>query len=85
MHQHIHLLYMKLPCVFPAVIMGNGFLLPSAFSSFNLLIHLYLPVSFMYVCWLIVGVDFKVKTLSVDGNRAKLAIWVSFHFYYRYC
>lgn len=22
------------------------------------------------------GVDFKVKTLSVDGNRAKLAIWV---------
>jgi len=23
------------------------------------------------------GVDFKVKTLSIDGNRAKLAIWVS--------
>jgi len=23
------------------------------------------------------GVDFKVKTLSVDGNKAKLAIWVS--------
>jgi len=22
-----------------------------------------------------IGVDFKVKTLSVDGNRAKLAIW----------
>lgn len=22
------------------------------------------------------GVDFKVKTLAVDGNRAKLAIWV---------
>jgi len=29
-----------------------------------------------------VGVDFKVKTLSVDGNRAKLAIWVSLKFYY---
>ncbi|KFV19140.1 Ras-related protein Rab-18, partial [Tauraco erythrolophus] len=23
------------------------------------------------------GVDFKVKTISVDGNKAKLAIWVS--------
>lgn len=23
------------------------------------------------------GVDFKVKTLTVDGNKAKLAIWVS--------
>jgi len=23
-----------------------------------------------------VGVDFKVKTLTVDGNKAKLAIWV---------
>lgn len=23
------------------------------------------------------GVDFKVKTLAIDGNRAKLAIWVS--------
>jgi Ras-related protein Rab-18 len=22
-----------------------------------------------------IGVDFKVKTLTVDGNRAKLAIW----------
>lgn len=22
-----------------------------------------------------IGVDFKVKTLAVDGNRAKLAIW----------
>lgn len=22
------------------------------------------------------GVDFKVKTINVDGNRAKLAIWV---------
>lgn len=26
------------------------------------------------VCFL--GVDFKVKTLAIDGNRAKLAIWV---------
>lgn len=23
------------------------------------------------------GVDFKVKTINVDGNKAKLAIWVS--------
>ncbi|KFM58003.1 Ras-related protein Rab-18, partial [Stegodyphus mimosarum] len=22
-----------------------------------------------------IGVDFKVKTVSVDGNKAKLAIW----------
>ena len=22
------------------------------------------------------GVDFKVKTLTVDGNKTKLAIWV---------
>ena len=25
------------------------------------------------------GIDFKVKTLAVDGNKAKLAIWVSSH------
>lgn len=25
----------------------------------------------------LLGVDFKVKTISVDGNKAKLAIWVS--------
>ncbi|CAF0931556.1 unnamed protein product [Adineta ricciae] len=24
-----------------------------------------------------IGVDFKVKQLTVDGNRVKLAIWVS--------
>uniref|UniRef100_A0A8P4GG47 RAB18A, member RAS oncogene family n=1 Tax=Dicentrarchus labrax TaxID=13489 RepID=A0A8P4GG47_DICLA len=24
-----------------------------------------------------IGVDFKVKTITVDGNKAKLAIWVS--------
>lgn len=24
-----------------------------------------------------IGVDFKVKTITVDGNTAKLAIWVS--------
>lgn len=24
-----------------------------------------------------IGVDFKVKTISVDGNVTKLAIWVS--------
>jgi hypothetical protein len=23
------------------------------------------------------GVDFKVKTIQVDGNKAKLAIWVT--------
>ena len=26
---------------------------------------------------LILGVDFKVKTITVDGNKAKLAIWVN--------
>ncbi|KAI2555366.1 ras-related protein Rab-18 isoform X2 [Macaca nemestrina] len=26
-----------------------------------------------------IGVDFKVKTISVDGNKAKLAIWVTLH------
>lgn len=38
------------------------------------------------------GVDFKVKTISVDGNKAKLAIWVrifkmyllKFYFVYMY-
>lgn len=36
------------------------------------------------------GVDFKVKTISVDGNKAKLAIWVRifkmylFKFYFVY-
>ncbi|XP_057587486.1 ras-related protein Rab-18 isoform X1 [Hippopotamus amphibius kiboko] len=25
-----------------------------------------------------IGVDFKVKTISVDGNKAKLAIWIFF-------
>ena len=24
-----------------------------------------------------IGVDFKVKTLSVEGNKTKLAIWVN--------
>uniref|UniRef100_A0A8C5V9I6 Ras-related protein Rab-18 n=1 Tax=Microcebus murinus TaxID=30608 RepID=A0A8C5V9I6_MICMU len=26
-----------------------------------------------------IGVDFKVKTISVDGNKAKLAIWDTLH------
>uniref|UniRef100_A0A673G3R4 small monomeric GTPase n=1 Tax=Sinocyclocheilus rhinocerous TaxID=307959 RepID=A0A673G3R4_9TELE len=29
-----------------------------------------------------IGVDFKVKTLAVDGNKAKLAIWVSSQSYF---
>ena len=29
-----------------------------------------------YTCVYISGVDFKVKTLTVDGNKTKLAIWV---------
>lgn len=28
------------------------------------------------------GVDFKVKTIQVDGNRAKLAIWVSVRLFF---
>ena len=36
----------------------------------------------VFVCVFVnAGVDFKVKTLSVDGNRAKLAIWVCLHAY----
>jgi len=31
------------------------------------------------------GVDFKVKTISVDGNKAKLAIWVSLALFLMYC
>lgn len=31
------------------------------------------------------GVDFKVKTISVDGNKAKLAIWVSLVLFLIYC
>ena len=30
-----------------------------------------------YLTVLILGVDFKVKTITVDGNKAKLAIWVN--------
>ena len=29
-----------------------------------------------HIFFFILGVDFKVKTLTVDGNRTKLAIWV---------
>ena len=34
---------------------------------------------FMSLCALLsaTGVDFKVKSVTVDGNRAKLAIWVT--------
>lgn len=35
---------------------------------------LFFFVFFYHYC---LGVDFKVKTISVDGNKAKLAIWVS--------
>ena len=28
-----------------------------------------------------IGVDFKVKTITVEGNTVKLAIWVSCGFY----
>lgn len=30
-----------------------------------------------YLFFHCLGVDFKVKTIAVDGNKAKLAIWVS--------
>lgn len=29
-----------------------------------------------------IGVDFKVKNLTVDGNKTKLAIWVLNNFYF---
>lgn len=40
----------------------------------NVFLVASLKVHFGGVC---LGVDFKVKTIAVDGNRAKLAIWVS--------
>lgn len=36
-----------------------------------------LNVSYNNESVLFAGVDFKVKTIAIDGNRAKLAIWVS--------
>lgn len=37
----------------------------------------YLKNSKTFFFFSSLGVDFKVKTISVDGNKAKLAIWVS--------
>ena len=47
-------------------------------------ISFWFLVKVLFVCLLFfflhepfcTGVDFKVKTLTVDGNKAKLAIWV---------
>jgi len=39
------------------------------------LLNLYLKPHLSF--FIDLGVDFKVKTISIDGNRAKLAIWVS--------
>ena len=41
-------------------------------SCFCLFVCLFL----MFYVYILPGVDFKVKTLAVDGNKAKLAIWV---------
>ena len=45
------------------------------------MVHIILV--FLFVCLFVflhepfcTGVDFKVKTMTVDGNKAKLAIWV---------
>ena len=49
------------------------------------MVHIILVFSDSTVCLFVffflhesfcTGVDFKVKTLTVDGNKAKLAIWV---------
>ena len=46
------------------------------------MVHIILVFLFcLFVCFFLhepfcTGVDFKVKTLTVDGNKAKLAIWV---------
>ena len=47
------------------------------------MVHIILVFSDSTVCFFVffnepfcTGVDFKVKTLTVDGNKAKLAIWV---------
>ena len=47
------------------------------------MVHIILVFSDNTVCLFVflhvpfcTGVDFKVKTLTVDGNKAKLAIWL---------
>ncbi|PFX30467.1 Ras-related protein Rab-18 [Stylophora pistillata] len=42
----------------------------------NHLILSILSMAVVTLCSQLSGVDFKVKTLTVDGNKAKLAIWV---------
>lgn len=59
--------------------LGGFFEFDFIFSYFSLLSFSKITV----IClknknvFLSLGVDFKVKTISVDGNKAKLAIWVS--------
>ena len=45
-----------------------------SYHSGFLVIVLFVCLFFFYMN--LSGVDFKVKTLTVDGNKAKLAIWV---------
>jgi len=46
---------------------------------FTFIMYYYVILQFYVMLMFNTGVDFKVKTLSIDGNRAKLAIWVSLH------
>lgn len=48
----------------------------SLLSSFSLLLR-FTDDTFDIEQSATIGVDFKVKTITVDGNTAKLAIWVS--------
>lgn len=50
----------------------------SSWLAFVNLEFFYRIITFAIFCFhLIEGVDFKVKNLTVDGNKTKLAIWVN--------
>lgn len=69
-------LYMSIPSVFiPTCKYGKIF--EGMMKLLKFLDRPYCQCCFFF-CYHFTGVDFKVKTLTVDGNRAKLAIWVSF-------
>ena len=52
------------------------------------IVYLFVVIFFSIIiivifhCKHLLGVDFKVKTINVDGNKAKLAIWVKISLYF---
>lgn len=47
------------------------------FKTVNTTIWILFDKKIEWMAYYHLGVDFKVKTITVDGNKAKLAIWVS--------